>query len=431
MFHLGWFVGYGYGVQTWRGQWSGTGATDWMKPDTYVDLVRSMERAGFDYVMFEDSSCIPDTHGGSVHSVLANAHGAPKLDPMTLVPLLAQATDKLGIVVTAATAFYPPYILARLAASLDQLSSGRVGMNFVTASSNSAARNFGLDQHFEHDHRYTMADEWTDVVTRLWESWEPDAMVHDRDANLFADGDKVHPIDFEGEFYKVKGPLQVPRSPQGRPVICQAGGSPSGRDYAAKWADTIITGVRGVDAMKAYRDDIRSRVAGHGRDPDDVKVLYLVSPVLDDTVEAAQAKAKRIEQDRLDNAEWALQTMSYASGIDFSQFDLDKPLPEVETNGHTTTLSEFAKSANGKTLREAVAYRQNESVPLIGTPETVADEMGEIAEAAGGDGFLIANELDRVTIAQITEGLAPALQRRGLTRTSYEFDTLRENLRAF
>jgi FMN-dependent oxidoreductase (nitrilotriacetate monooxygenase family) len=431
MFHLGWFVGYGYGVQSWRSTWSGRDGEDWMRPDLYVDLVRAMERARFDYVMFEDSSCIPDTYGGSIHSVLRNAHGAPKLDPFTLVPLLAQATAHLGIVVTAATAFYPPYILARLAASLDHLSGGRMGVNLVTASSNSAARNFGMDEHFDHAQRYRMADEWTEVVTALWESWDPDAILLDRENGVFADGDRVHPIGHRGEYYRVDGALQVPRSVQGRPVICQAGGSPAGREFAARWADTIVTGVSGVEGMRAFRDDIRERARAAGRNPDDVKVLYLVSPVLDETTKAAEDKAERIRRRRLDDAEWALQTMSYASGVDFSTFDLDAPVPEVETNGHKTTLAEFARRSQGKTLREAVTYRQNESIPLVGTPDEVAEMLGDVYGATGGDGFLFANEIDRLTISQITDGLIPALQRRGLTRREYDAPTMRGNLTAF
>jgi FMN-dependent oxidoreductase (nitrilotriacetate monooxygenase family) len=435
VFHLGWFVGFGFGVQSFGRTWTGVDARDWMKPDLHVDLVRSMERAGMDYVMYEDSSCIPDTYGGNSESVLRNAHGAPKSDPMTLVPLLAQATQHLGIVATAATAFYPPYLLARLMGSLDHLSDGRVGVNLVTASSNRAAQNYGLDQHHEHDERYAMADEWVDVVTKLWDSWERDAVVldpgHETGKRVFADHTKVHRIDHQGKYYSVRGPLQTTSSPQQRPVICQAGGSPAGRAFAAKWADTVITGVRGVDKMAAYRADIRERAVTEGRDPDDVKVMYLVSPVLGETQAEAEEKAARIHQQRLDEAEWALESMSYASGVDFSQFALDEELPEISTNGHQSTIAEFARNARGKTLREAVSYRQVESVPLVGTPARVAEEMGELFTATGGDGFLFGNEIDRRTIAELCDGLVPELQKRGLTRTEYTGPTFRDNLRAF
>jgi FMN-dependent oxidoreductase (nitrilotriacetate monooxygenase family) len=431
MFHMGWFVGYGFGVQSWNQVWSGAGGTEWSKPDLYIDLARSMERSGFDYLMIEDSSCIPDTHGGSMESVLRNAHGAPKHDPMPLVALLAAATSRLGLVCTAATSFYPPYLLARLISTLDHFSNGRVGVNLVTASSHRAAQNYGLDRHIEHDLRYRIADEWTEVVTKLWDSWEPGAVVLDEDAGIFADHTKVHTIDHQGEYFTVRGPLQTILSPQGRPVICQAGGSPAGKDFAVKWADTIVSGVRGVDGMKDFRNDITERLAVVGRDPRSCKVLYLIMPVLGETEEEAQEKHRRILAQRHADPHFVLQTMSYASGIDFSKFDLDEPLPEFETNGHQSTLADFARSAQGKTLRELASYRTLESIELVGTPDSVAAMMGEAMEEAGGDGFLIGNALERRQIAEITDGLMPALQKRGLTRRAYTHERLRDNLLEF
>ena len=431
MFHLGWFVGYGYGVQSWNETWSGRGGTEWVRPDLYVDTAKALERAGFDYLMIEDSSCVPDVFGGTMESVLRNAHGAPKNDPMTLVPLIGAATSRIGVVITAASTFYPPYLLARLAASLDHLTNGRMGVNVVTASNARAGQNYGLSAMPEHDERYRIAAEWLEVVNKLWGSWDSDAVVLDEERGVFADYTKVHPIDHHGQYFDVRGPLQTILSPQGRPVICQAGGSPAGRDFAAKHADTIVTGVNGVEQMKAYREDLSNRMAGFGRKPSDCKVLYLITPVLGETDAEAHEKQARIKQWRQDNVEFTLQTMSYASGVDFSVFPLDEPLPEVDTNGHRTTVSEFARAANGKTLREAAGYRQMESVDLVGTPTSVAVQMGEVMDEVGGDGYLLCNPLYRRSVSEIADGLVPALQKRGLTRTEYSHSTLRENLLAF
>ena len=431
MFHLGWFVGYGFGVQSWNQIWSGTGGTEWSRPDLYVDMARSMERACFDYMMIEDSSCVPDIYGDSMESVLRNAHGAPKHDPMALVPLIAAATTRLGIVATAATTFYPPYLLARLASTLDHLSAGRVGINLVTASSDRAAQNYGLEKHFEHDKRYEMAHEWTELVTKLWDSWEPDAVVLDEERGIFADHTRVHRVDFKGQYYSARGPLQTIASPQGRPVICQAGGSEAGKDFAAKWADTIVSAVRGADKMKAARTDMNERLRRFGRDPASAKMLYLIMPVLGETMDEAREKHARILEQRSREYEFVLQTMSYASGVDFSRFDLDQPLPEVETNGHRSTIADFAKAAKGKTLRELASFRTMESIELVGTPDSIAAQMGEAMQEAGGDGFLIGNVVERRQIAEICDGLVPALQKRGLTRKAYTHATLRENLLEF
>jgi len=431
MFHLGWFVGYGFGVQSWNQIWSGTGGTEWSRPDLYVDMARSMERACFDYMMIEDSSCVPDIYGDSMESVLRNAHGAPKHDPMALVPLIAAATTRLGIVATAATTFYPPYLLARLASTLDHLSAGRVGINLVTASSDRAAQNFGLEKHFEHDKRYEMAHEWTELVTKLWDSWEPDAVVLDEERGIFADHTRVHRVDFKGQYYSARGPLQTIASPQGRPVICQAGGSEAGKDFAAKWADTIVSAVRGADKMKAARTDMNERLRRFGRDPASAKMLYLIMPVLGETMDEAREKHARILEQRSREYEFVLQTMSYASGVDFSRFDLDQPLPEVETNGHRSTIADFAKAAKGKTLRELASFRTMESIELVGTPDSIAAQMGEAMQEAGGDGFLIGNVVERRQIAEICDGLVPALQKRGLMRKAYTHATLRENLLEF
>ncbi len=210
MFHLGWFVGKGYSVHAWNQPWSGSIGSDWMEPDLYIDLARALERACFDYMLIEDGSFVADAYKGSPDWYLRNAYSVPKSDPVPLVPLLAYFTKRLGIVPTVTTSFYPPFLAARLGATLDHLTHGRVGLNIVTAHNDRAAQKFGLDRHYEHDLRYEMADEWMEVANRLWASWEPGAVVADPVTGTFVDPGKVHPIDFEGRFYK------LPRSAEHR-----------------------------------------------------------------------------------------------------------------------------------------------------------------------------------------------------------------------
>jgi FMN-dependent oxidoreductase (nitrilotriacetate monooxygenase family) len=433
MFHLAWFLKTGFGVYGWNRQWSGNVAQDVANPQLFIDMATSLERAGFDYMMLEDSTVIPDVYKGSFEHSLKGA--VVRMDPMPLVPLLAAATKKLGIVATAATTFYPPFLAARLMSTLDHLTNGRVGINLVTASPHAAAQNFGYEKHFEHDLRYKMADEWVEAVRALLDTWEPGALTLDEETGQFADHTKVHRADFEGEFYKTRGPLNTVPSPQGHPVFCQAGGSPAGLDFGAKNADTLIATAPGVERMKAYRDDVSRRMIGFGRDPEDAKVLFLIEPVLGDTEEEAQAKKERIDAAFNASVDGALGALSYTSGLDFSTFDLDAPMPDLtgKHNGHQSVVDDFVRAAEGKTLREALGStrRVTTSVQLVGTPDSVAAQMGEVMAEVGGDGFLIANDVTRKNITEVCDGLAPALRKRGLIRDGYEHNTFRENLLAF
>jgi FMN-dependent oxidoreductase (nitrilotriacetate monooxygenase family) len=346
---------------------------------------------------------------------------------------MAYCTERLGIVPTLSSSFYPPFLLARMVATMDHLAHGRMGWNIVTSAEDRAAQNFGLDKLYEHDLRYEIADEYLDLVCRLWESWEPDAVVRDRERGVYADHEKVHRVDFEGRFYKSRGPLNTVRPPQGRPVLCQAGASPKGREFAAKYADTIVAPGTTIAQMKEYRSDIRRRIEAHGRKPDDCKALFLIAPVVGETVEEARERDARWASDPA-HVEYVLAEISSITEIDFSQFDLDQPLPEVTTNGERGSLEHFAKKGQGKTLRELAFSGVSDSIELVGTPDTVAEKMGEVMEEVGGDGFLITSpvmRLNRRYVNEITDGLVPALQRRGLTRTTYTFEQLRDNLQEF
>ena len=442
MFHLAWFLGNGYGIQpwnstAWNGTWNGNNGIDWTQPGLYVDLSTSLERAGFDYLLIEDTSMIEDTYGGSRRAVLSHGYQAPKNDPMPLVPYLTSATKHLGIVPTMSTIAYPPFLAARLLTTLDHLSNGRIGVNVVTSVSNRAAQNFGYEEHMEHDRRYEMAGEWLDVVGRLWDSWEEDAILLDAENNVYADHTKVHTIDHHGDFFRVRGPLNTIPGPQRRPLVCQAGNSGPGRDLAAQHADTMLALATNVADMKAFREDMHERLIAAGRKPDDCKIMYLVQPIVGRT----DAEAAEREETRQRMAwhpaeiEVALMGLSYVSGglVDFAQFELDEPLPETKSNGEQSTMASFRRAAGGKTLRQLAATHQaaGGELGLIGSPDTVAAKMGELMEEVGGDGFLLYPSMTRHVISEICDGLAPALRRRGLIRDGYAGSTLRENLLDF
>lgn len=428
-FHLAWFMNFV--ADEWNDPW-GDGAKDF-SGDFYVDMARSLERACFDYMIIEDKLMVSDAYGGTMEADLK--HGVnPKHDPVPLAVLMAAATSKLGVVATMSSSFYPPFLLARLCATVDHIARGRFGWNIVTSAEDRSAQNFGLDKLYEHDDRYDMAAEYVDLVTQLWESWEPDAVIRDRERGVLVDHTKVHTVDFAGKYYASRGPLNTVRPPNGRPVLCQAGASPKGRAFAAGTADTIIAAASGPAAMKAYRDDLRSRMDAIGRDPDTCKILFICSPVLGETEQEAREKQERWFSDPA-YIEYSLAEISSITEIDFKQFDLDKPLPEVWTNGERGSLEAFVKKGQGKTLRELVTGGGLASaVDLVGTPDQVADQMEAIMAEVGGDGFLITSptlRLNRRYITEVTDGLVPALQRRGVVRSQYAHSTLRDNLLEF
>ncbi|MFC0409829.1 NtaA/DmoA family FMN-dependent monooxygenase [Roseomonas elaeocarpi] len=428
-FHLGWFANFSAGE--WNQPFSAADPS-W-DGRLYLDMAQAMERACFDYIMLEDTLMVSEAWGGTAEATLRHALQAPKHDPLPLAAMIAAATTRLGVVATMSTMAYPPFLLARLASTIDSLSGGRFGWNIVTSGEDSAAQNLGLEALPPREARYDMADEYVELVRQLFDSWQPDAVVLDRESGVFADHRKVAPIHFEGKYFRSRGPLNTVRSPQGRPVFVQAGGSPRGREFAARTADSIIATANGVEGMKRYRDDVRARAAAAGRDPDSIKVLFLIYPVLGETPEEAEARYSRMV-----NAPWfieaSLAAMGTVTDIDFSRFDLDQELPHLTTNGEQGSLDKFAQWGSGKTLRQLASERYDGGLRLVGTPDAIAAQMGEAMEAIGGDGFLISTPFQRTSrraVVEITEGLVPALQRRGLVRTRYEHAMLRDTLAEF
>jgi len=428
MFHMGWFMANGYGAQSWNRTWDGTIARDWMKPDFFVEMARALERACFDFMMFEDSLIIPDTYGGSTEFNLRNGHRAPKNDPATLIPVLGYTTSKIGLVSTLSTTFYHPFHLARLAASLDHLTDGRFGWNIVTTSNPAAAANYGTELP-AHDDRYDIADEFVELAERLWDSWEPGSVVMDEEAGVFIDHTKVKPVNFEGQYYKSAGPLNTQPPFQGYPVYVQAGGSERGRQFAATHAEVIVCMAKGVDAMKAFRDDIHNRMEKMGRDPRCCKVLYLFDPVVGENETDVRAKLEIRDAKRLSvDGELTLSGYSDTSGIDLSTIDLDEPLENYRReDGHLAVLEQLMQV--GPTMRDVLPTLDMTTMDVAGTPDQVAGQMEEIMQEVGGDGYLISGwEITRRRVAEIADGLAPALKRRGLIRDGYTKDTFREHL---
>ena len=428
-FHLGWFCNFT------AGDWNGDFAPNTAPWDGkfYVDMALAMERACFDYIMLEDTLMVSEAYQGTAEATLRYALQVPKHDPLPLAAMIGAATTRLGVVATMSTMAYPPFMLARLAATIDHICGGRFGWNIVTSGEDSAAQNFGMDELPPREMRYEMADEYVDLVTKLFASWEPGAVVMDREHGIYADHTKVHPIHFEGKYFKCRGPLNTVPSPQGRPVFVQAGGSPRGRAFAARTADTVIAIANGTAGMKQYRDDVRTRAAAAGRNPDDIKVLFLIYPVIGATEEEAHAKYRRMVT-APDFIEAALAAIGTVTDIDFSKYDLDAELPPLTTNGEQGSLDKFAQWGSGKTLRQLASERYDGGLQLIGTPDQVAAKMGDAMHAVGGDGFLISTPFQRSSrrvVVDVTEGLVPALQRRGLVRTAYQSSTLRDTLKEF
>jgi FMN-dependent oxidoreductase (nitrilotriacetate monooxygenase family) len=289
-FHLAWFL-QGSSIQAWGAEWTGNISEEWMSADMFLDLARNIERAGFDYLLLEDSIYIGQNWQNKRDIFLKNGMSVPRQEPTVVASLMMAATSRLGIVPTLSTFAYHPYLTARIVGTLDQVSGGRAGWNMVTGSSDFSAQNFGMDQLPPHDRRYDMAAEYIDIVTQLWSSWEPGAIVADRKSGVLIDPEKVHTIDFAGEYYKSRGPLNSGPCPQGRPVIAQAGGSAKGRAIAARYADTIVAHPKGIEGMKDYRNDVRAQMRAFGRDPDSCKILFMAVPVIGETSAEAREKA--------------------------------------------------------------------------------------------------------------------------------------------
>jgi FMN-dependent oxidoreductase (nitrilotriacetate monooxygenase family) len=429
--HLGWFLD-GFRVPAWNKQWSGTSARDWPTGRFYVDMARDLERGCFDYFMLEDNNYVPDDYGGNFDAYLQYGQRAPKHDPVVLATLIAAATDQLGVIATIATQEISPYRLARLFSTLDHVSAGRIGWNIVTGSNHRAAQNFGFDAQPEHDERYDRADDFIAAAKALWSSWEDDALRLDHEQNIYVAGDKVHDVDYKGAYYRTRGPLNTLPGPQKEPVFVQAGISSRGIKFSSRHADSVIATGNDPSVLKEIRDRVRrSAVEQWGRDPDEIKVMFLAECHFGESDQEASERVERVRQDRMDNYSHHLSALASVTMTDFSTFDPNSPLPEgLTTNGHQGQLNDMIRSK--RTLREIAGGTLGNGLEFIGTPASVAAQMEEVAQEIGGDGFLITTLTPtRRYTAEIVDGLVPELQKRGLVRDRYEHPTLRQNLLAF
>ncbi|MBD2339895.1 LLM class flavin-dependent oxidoreductase [Calothrix sp. FACHB-156] len=402
-------------------------------PEFYQHIAQTLERGKFDMVFFADALAFPDRHGNSFELGLKyGAQGVVRLDPILTATAMALATQSIGVGITRSTSYYQPYDLARMFASLDHLSKGRAAWNIVTSSRNSEAQNFGLEKHLEHDRRYEKAAEFVEVVTKLWDSWQEDALILDKESGLFADPAKVNYVNHVGEWFKVRGPLTVPRSPQGRPVLIQAGGSERGKDFAAQWGEVIFEIKHTPAQMKAFYQDLKSRLGKFGRHPDECKILPAITPFIGET--EAIAKEKQALHNELIHPEVGIFTLSSHMDYDFSQHDLDAPIADITVNG-TQGIFQAARElsqSEGLTLRDiGKLYGQGVLTPhIVGTPEQIADQLEALFEDETCDGFVISPAYLPGTFTEFVDTVVPELQRRGLFRTEYSGATLKDHLRS-
>lgn len=428
-FHLALFTSAGFGGDS---TWSRTSdGYDWRYPEIYRDTARACERAKFDMIFFADGPSMPDAYQGSWDYYARKGMWMPVHDPIPALGWLSGATDRLGLAVTLSTSFYPPFMAARVLSTLDHFSRGRVAWNVVTSLSKAAAQNFGQDDLLDHDLRYDVADEYIELCHQLWGSWEPDALVLDREKDQFADGSKIHAIDFEGKYYKSRGPLTVPSSPQGHPVIISAGASPRGMRYAAEHAEITVVGKSSIPSMKAFTSSLKDLLVAAGRAPDACKVFNLFRPVIGETDSIAyerwQAQAEAIEPEQ------GLANFSYTLGCDLSQFDLDEPLPaDLSINAIRSKFQSYYEKGN-PTLREIAAKEaRNAGFPIVGTPDHIADVLEEASREGGIDGFMLRLSLhDQTSLVEFIDKVVPILQRRGLSRAEYGGSMLRDHLNEF
>ena len=390
--------------------------------DWYIANARAAEAAKFDLVFIVDSPFItPDTA----------PHFLNRLEPLTLLSAIAASTSRIGLVGTLTTSYWEPYNVARQFGSLDHISRGRAGWNVVTTGLEGAARNYGRDEHFDHAHRYARAREFVSVVQGLWDSYEDDAFPRDRATGTFLDKAKQHRLDHKGEHFSVAGPLALSRSQQGQPVIFQAGDSSEGRNLGAAIADGTFTSAQDFESGRAYYADVKARAAALGRNPDLIKILPGLVPIIADTDEEAQAIAAAA-QGALDIGKLLVQLGRAFNYHDFSRYDLDAPFPDLtgvtlnSYKGHAENIIRVAAEER-LTLRQA-AYRFGQwRSDFVGSPQTIADQIEHWFNGRAADGFLL-----RVTrprdFALFRERVVPILQQRGLFRTGYAGTTLRDHL---
>lgn len=410
-------------------------AEDFLTPGYYQRLGRILEAGKFHLAFFDDRLAMPDVYNGDFRESVRHGVRTVKLDLIPLMTAMGLATTHLGIGGTYSTTYYEPYHVARVFATLDHMIGGRAAWNIVTSLNDSEAANFGQVSHLEHDARYDRADEFMEVVLGHWKAWEPDAILQDKKSGMFADPDKVHRLDHQGRWFRSRGPFTVPPTPQGRPVLIQAGQSGRGQQFAARWGDLIFVLYPNVDFAKRSYAEFKGALAARGRDPAEVCVASCMYAVVDESRAAAEDKAALIEQ--LATPLDSLALLSEALNFDFGGRDLDAPFTDAElaSIGGLQAIRDRVVKLSGKqnpSARDFVQYSGRGTIremPLfVGTPKDVADRMEEWFAGGACDGFVLAGTHVPGSYEDFVRLVVPELQRRGLFRTEYEGATLRENL---
>jgi N-acetyl-S-(2-succino)cysteine monooxygenase len=418
--HLAVFaIGTGHHVSGWRMPEAKAGALDFQ---FFRQMAETAERGKFDMFFLADAlSAATSQHPSYI----------VRFEPLTLLSALSTVTSRIGLAATAISTYTEPFNLARYFASLDYLSGGRAAWNVVTGAFPEAADNFGKTPHPDHSTRYAMADEFLSVVKGLWDSWEDGALLANKETGQYLDTSKLHVLDHEGEYYRVKGPLNMARPPQGHPIIIQAGASDTGRDFAARVAEVVFAVQQDLETAKAFRADMRTRAEKFGRDAGSLKLLPGVSPIVADTEEEAKAIVEKLGQ--FADPVTALRVLSERIGHDLSGFSLDEPAPtfppSAKMQGHSVNLARMAKEYN-MTLRQLRDYAMAaQGHRLIwGTPARIADELQTWFEGGAADGFVIMPAYFPGALDAFVDRVVPILQKRGIFREDYESTTLRGHL---
>ena len=407
--------------------------TDSLTPEYYQRVARTLEEGKFDMAFFDDRLAIPDIYGNSHRDTVKYGVRATKLEPTAVLMAMAMATSRLGLGATYSTTYYEPYHVARLYATLDLMTKGRVAWNVVTSMNDSEAANFGHEEHLEHDLRYDRADEFMEVVMGHWDTWADDAIINDKASEIYADPDKVRRLDHQGTYFKSRGPLSVPRSRQGNPVILQAGQSGRGLAFAARWAEVVFCKYPTLEGGKKQYKGLKDAVANAGRDPSLLRIAPELKIIVGETESIAKEKRDLIAS--LSRPIDGLTMIGETLNIDFSNRPYDQPFTDEELAAVSwQSLRDKVIQVSGKknpSVRDFVEASGrgtlNDGPCFVGTPTQVADQMQEWFENAC-DGFVLSGTTVPGTYEDIVRLVIPELQRRGIFRKEYPGTTLRDTL---
>ncbi|GAB7534612.1 LLM class flavin-dependent oxidoreductase [Burkholderia sp. 3C] len=414
----------GYHMAAWRHpEVPAGGAVDF---GYFLSTAKKAEAAKLDMIFFADGIGVRanDEPRGSLARDSKNA----ELEPLTLLAAIGACTSRIGLVATASTTYNEPFHIARKYASIDHISGGRAGWNVVTSWSEQEAWNFSRDAHLGYEERYERADEFVDVVRKLWDSWEDDAFIRDKASGIFYDEAKLHVPHHRGKHFQVRGPLNSARTPQGRPIIVQAGAAEAGRELAAKNADVVYSNATDFDGAKAYYDDLKNRLDKYGRSPDEMLIMPGLMLYVGESRQEAQEKFEQLEAliDPLSGLALLYKTLG-----DLSGHDLDGPVPDVGNQKVRSIAENLINMARRENLTIRQMFRRvasGSNYHLIGTARDIVDVMEDWFRRDAADGFNICPATLPQGIDELTRYVLPELRRRGLFRTEYEATTLRGNL---